>query len=287
MTSIESIVNDWNRHALLFSATTDLTFAATKVLPSALAKLALACSGVALTILASERTCKTTKWQRAINYCKVADVEIYSVIAFCLSKFLQPPQNTSSDKPDIVFLHGMLGHGNIGRWLLKNLAPYATVHHIDMGTDLLSTVDIEYEKEIIRCAKLVEKTLDRNKKYILIGHSRGGVISNYLATHTNLVTRVYTICSPQRLITKEGDSETTLKKAAFMNALWERVKAATQVRFTQFISTVDPITTEEQLVYKNELNLDHIEIKEYDTFGHAGGVHSEAVLNEIITSLHT
>ncbi len=285
--SIESLVTDWKLNTLYLSAGSALSFAAARAFPSTLANLALMANLTALGILLASEGARQYKLNR---YFRVADIELYAITRFILSKFQKTPQNMSSDKPEILFLHGMLGHGRTGNWILENLKPYASVYQIDMGTDLLSTLDVGYEQEIERCAKLVEKKIQtileetKKDKITLLCHSRGGVTGNLLATRSSLIGRVITIGTPQKLTLKGGESGKTLQKAAFMNALCEKVKKASGVRFLQFVSQADLITDQDQMLTQNEVDR-HIQVKEYDTFGHAGGVLSEAVLKEIIEEI--
>lgn len=280
--SIESLLKDWPKNTLLFTAGSALSYA---LLPSRLAYCSLTALGI---LLASEGARKF----QLNRYFKVADVELYAVTKFFLSKFQGAPVNVSSDKPAILFLHGMLGFGNNGRWLLENLKPHASVYQIDMGTVLASTLNVGYEAEIKRCAALVEKKIRSILKetgqtqITVVGHSRGGVIASEVATSTGLIKRVFTLCSPQKLKLNGGESDETVKKADYMNALYQKVKQTANVHFTHFNSQVDLITTEnEKLSIRAIEGCSHIRIEEFDSFGHVGAVYSEAVLREITKEL--
>lgn len=290
--SIENLVDNWDRYALGVSATTYLSYIAAHIAPSLLTKALLVTNCAALGVLLLAETARRItpylpeKWQRAAKYLRVADIESYGFFTFLFSKLMpERPAPQVKGKTPILFLHGMLGHGKTGQWLLDRLKPHAPVFRIDMGTDLASTVDIGYEAEIERCAAVVRKKISAileetgQEKIILIGHSRGGVIANYIATSTDYVDQVFTICTPQTRIAPEGDL-----KAKFMHTLLDKVKEATHIRFIQFTSNVDLITSQEDVLPESAA-YSHIEVRQFDKFGHVGGVFSEEVFRGILLNL--
>ncbi len=303
--SIESFVQkSWSKVATAFSVGIVLSAAVAVTLSVKAGVIAITVGMVALGVLVTAEAARRwgdrlpENWQGLCQYLKVADVETYSFFKFTLCKLSSDPTKEQSEaakeKDPILFLHGMLGNGDTGNWLLENLKEHGQVYKTDMGTDLASTLDIGYEEEIKKRAQIVHDLIlkileETGKEHItLIGHSRGGVIADYLATSfpdlEGKIVRVVTICSPVKLDVKEGDDEKTLAKAKFMNELCQKVQNATQTQFLQFVSLNDLLTSEDQLLSLEEAN-DHVTIKESETFGHIGGMFSNYVVEEIIAAL--
>jgi predicted alpha/beta hydrolase family esterase len=145
------------------------------------------------------------KLQEVANMVRAFCVDIFALLALgCLYPFSQTwfdpkAEECSKDHTPTLLIHGYL-HNSSGwayfRYRLK-LAGQKNIFTIDLGHPFLSMED--YVKKVAAKIKEIQELTGR-KDIKLIGHSMGGIIASYLATHMESskvdVKSVITLGSP-------------------------------------------------------------------------------------------
>lgn len=227
------------------------------------------------------RLLNAPKRSRIVLALRTLDLELTSSFRCFFTRFLTSlPQMNATDRPAILFLHGMLGNGQNGRFLLKKLSRFGSVYTIDMGTDNETAYQVSYGKEIERCALLVAEKIEQifretgQQQVILIGHSRGGVVANYLAT-TRLEKRiplVITLSSPLQYPNCDD------QVAEFINGLNESLAGNSSTLFLHLWAEGDIVVPKESSFPRESPQIKRIKIPHS---GHLSILHSEEAVEKI------
>ncbi len=212
------------------------------------------------------------------------DLECYSILrCFYARLFSGNPPKDSHETP-ILFLHGMLGNAQNGRFLQQQLKPFGTVYTIDMGTDNQVAYHVSYEQEIERCALLALEKIEQifketgQDQIILIGHSRGGVIANYLAT-TLLGQHIPLVITLGTPLQHPGKSD---QVSNFINCLNERLADNTTTEFLHLWGEGDLVTNKASSFPKEAHQRKRVKIPHA---GHLSLLFSEEALEKIIAAV--
>lgn len=212
------------------------------------------------------------------------DLEAYSFLRCFYARFFSKIPPKAEGHIPILFLHGMLGTGENGFYLLRQLEQFGTVYTFDMGTDNQVAYKVSYEQEIERCALLAIEKIEEifeetgKKQIILIGHSRGGVIANYLATTMleKQIPLVITLGTPLQHPNRDD------QVACFLDRLNDRLANNTTTRFLDLWAEEDVVTKKECSYPKEGQQRKRVKIKE---MGHLSLLFSEEAVETIIESL--
>lgn len=244
----------------------------------------MVCSYLLLGMLIVSQTARVFSMPKKLRTLRTLDLEIYSAFRCFFTRFFSAlPQKESLDSPAILFLHGMLGHGQNGRFLLKQLSRFGNVYAIDMGTDNETAYQVSYEKEIERCALLVSEKIEQllaagQKKIVLIGHSRGGVVANYLAT-TLLEEHIPLVITLGTPLQHPGRTD---QVAEFINGLNETLASNTATKFLHLWPEGDLVTAKESSFPKEAHQMERIKIKHS---GHLSILFSEEAVEKITDAI--
>ncbi len=281
----------WNRSVAVFFGTAVIGKLITATLSLVWGAVIVTLSCLLLSLLLISQMARflhkyvPSKWCHLTNYFRTADLEVYASLRCAFSRFSSKLNRLRSSHPPILFLHGMNSFGQTGHWLLNHLNPFGRVYDINMGTDNHLAYKVDYQAEIERCAELVMLKIQEifeetgHTQITLIGHSRGGVVANYLATSLlkEHVKRVITLGTPLRRPHQNGHG------AHFFKTLNHAMVHEAKARFLHIRGDGDLITSEESFLPQGEHH--HIDLINMQDLGHISILYSEEVLKKIVHAL--
>lgn len=220
-------------------------------------------------------------------------IEIFAILALgvLLLSNLKKEQpldvGNRANKP-ILLVHGYMGNEKHWGWLFERLkeANIGEVHTINLKH--FGSIDKDHSAQIEEKVKEIQAETGC-KEIILVGHSMGGIVSSYFATHNPTdvsISDVITIGSPLRgtplAYAGLGACAKQMRPGSeLLSQVHEKVKEST-TRFFNISSRAD------QIILSNESSLfdktcdERITSHTFEDMGHATYLFSPAVAEQLI-----
>lgn len=226
-------------------------------------------------------------WSRAV----ILDFFLQSYV-MCFLFFLNHKKlQVKGDGTPIFLVHGYIHPSSVWLHLMRTLkkAGFGPINVVKLGSPFDSIE--EYAEKL---GVTVEEVLKENKKdqFMLIGHSMGGLVSAYYATHLDKekrVTHVITISSPLKgtRIAKIGIGKSVAEMnldSPFTEKLMQDIKKEKKMRVFNIGSKTDQIIVPytSSFIYD-----DHAHSLVLDGVGHIGVLFSRKVYKKIMEWLRT
>lgn len=245
------------------------------------------------TIVVLNRVADGTRLEKIIHRLHALATEVNSVVG---SFFLYPytffqsfhaAKGNLKGRP-ILMVHGYVSFGAIWhdlreKMVEKGFGPIYTMN-VGSGNSIKS-----YAKDIEARVEEIQKETGR-KDLVLIGHSKGGLVSSYFATHADqtktTVTDVITIGSPLAgtPMAHYGigrDAYEMRPEHKFHDELRQKIKESAHIRFSHIASEQDDIVPFSSAFF-SENRARHFAVKD---MGHLGLVFSSRVADQVCTWL--
>lgn len=194
-----------------------------------------------------------------------------------------------SDGQPILMVNGYLSFGSTWHTQRQKLvqAGFGPIYTMNVGT---GKSIITYAKQIQEKVRNIQEKTGKND-LILIGHSKGGLVSSYYATHlaalTNAhITDVVTIGSPLAgtalaSLAPGYDAQEMRSDAPFHRVLRQDIAAHPEIRFWQIASEADEVVPLSSALLEQNSSRQLV-LKD---MGHLGLVFSSRVADQICTWL--
>jgi len=189
-----------------------------------------------------------------------------------------------SDGQPILMINGYLSFGSTWYYQRQRLveAGFGPIYTMNVGSGRsIKTYAEQVRKKIVQ----IQKATGR-KDLILIGHSKGGLVSSYYATHYKDVTDVVTIGSPlagtrMAYLGIGHDAYEMRHKSIFHQTLRKKIQEHPQIRFFHIASEADEVVPlSSALLGENQSQ--QLILKD---MGHLGLVFSSRVADQVCSWL--
>lgn len=257
-----SIAADRALLALTLTMTTvvAVTLTATIVLASTIAMIALIISSIALGLLFISHAYPLIRPYLPTILGRIADniraIVVDFFAAFTLGCFMvqdlekKNPKNVLADgQQPILLVHGYLGHSSNWTYIRYRLqkAGLGPIFTINLGS-VFQSIDGDYAQKVKQKAEEIAKITGMTK-LIIIGHSMGGIVGSYYATHLapkGSVTDIITLGSPLKgtkfSAVEVGECAQQMNyRSDFIKGLLEKIYNSEDTRYYNFASDADEI----------------------------------------------
>ncbi len=241
-------------------------------------------------IIEANRVAKGTRLEKLICQLHAAAMEVNSAVAaaalfpLTLFKSYHGPKGDPKGQP-ILMVNGYLSFGSTWHYQRERLAKagLGPIYTINVGSGQSIKT---YAKQIQEKVKQIQKETNRND-LVLIGHSKGGLVSSYYATHladeaqTN-ITDVITIGSPLAGTPLAGfapgsDAQEMKSNAEFHQKLRDQMKKHPKIRFSHIASESDAVVPVSSALLGEDRSRELV-LKD---LGHLGLIFSSRVADQI------
>ncbi len=221
---------------------------------------------------------------RLIHWIYAMTFETLALLSVLLMRFFPISKKVKGNGRPILLIHGYLNHGSVWRFPKRRLEGlgFGPIYTINLGHPF-RPIRIYAEKVAVQAEKIAKET--GRKDLILIGHSMGGLVGGYYATHLappHTVTDVMTLGTPlfgtplARIALGPNGREME-PRSLFLRALREAMAAhRSQIRFYHIATQSD------QLVIPGESAVipEHPH-RIFEDIGHASLLYSKRVIHQI------
>lgn len=222
------------------------------------------------------------------NFARATTVDVFAKLAclalYPLSQTLFDPKigECSSDHTPILLVHGYLHNSSAWayfRYRLKS-AGYKNIFTINLGNPFLSIE--EYAEKVDEKVKQIQEITGRNDIQF-IGHSMGGVVTSYYATHLAedvAIKSIITLGSPLNGTRLRGigpGAKQMRYQSRFITALRKQILAS-DIPFYHLGSETDLIIrpTSSTVIEKHEFTM-------FRNLGHASYLFSDRVIRNCLS----
>lgn len=241
-------------------------------------------------IIAVNRVADGSCLEKPIHYLHAVAMEVNSGVAaaavfpLTLFKSHHAPQGNLQGRP-ILMVNGYLSFGSTWHYQKQRL--------VKAGFGPIYTMNVGSGRSIKTYAKQIQEKVDQiqgetgRKDITLIGHSKGGLVSSYYATHLvdpakTQVTDVITIGSPLAgtplaYFGPGCDAYEMRSGSEFHQQLRNKIKEHSQIRFSQIASVADEVVPLSSAL----LGEDHSRQLILKDMGHLGMVFSSRVADQV------
>lgn len=241
------------------------------------------------TIVVLNRVADGTCLEKIVHRLHALATEVNSVVAsialfpYTFFQSYHAAKGNLKGRP-ILMVHGYYSFGSVWHYLRekmveKGFGPIYTMN-VGSGNSIKS-----YAKDVESKVADIQKETGR-KDLVLIGHSKGGLVSSYYATHADkektTVTDVITIGSPlagtpMAYYGPGNDAYEMRPEHKFHQELRQKIKETTQIRFSHIASEQDDIVPfSSALLGENRAR--QLALKD---LGHLGLVFSSRVADQV------
>lgn len=240
------------------------------------------------TVIQLNGVCEGTYLEKQIQHLHAIAMEVNSgvtaalVFPLTLFKSHHAPQGNLKGQP-ILMVNGYLSFGSTWYYQKKKLteAGLGPIYTMNVGTG--KSIET-YAKEVAEKVQEIQKETGK-QQIALIGHSKGGLVSSYYATHLatpeTKVTDVITIGSPLAgtpiaYLGPGYDAYEMRSHSEFHKNLRDKISKCSQTRFSQIASEADEIVPLSSALLEG--NHKQLIVKD---MGHLGLVFSSRVAQQV------
>lgn len=245
---------------IALTAVASAALTATIVLASNIAFIALIVSSIAIGLLIISQTLSLVRPYLPTGVGRIVDniraIVVDFFAALTLGSFLiqdlekkDPKTVPANGQQPILLVHGYLGHSSNWTYMRYRLqqAGLGPVFTINLGS-VFQSIDGDYALKVKQKAEEIAK-ITGMPKLTIIGHSMGGVIASYYATHLapkGSVTDIITLGSPMKgtkfsAIEVGECAEQMNYRSDFIKKLLDKIYSSEDIRFYNFGSEADEI----------------------------------------------
>ena len=245
-------------------------------------------------IISLNQVAEGTRLENPMHYLHLITMEVNSGIAsaavfpLTLCSSHHAPQGDCLGRP-ILMVNGYLGFGSTWYYQKQKL--------VEAGLGPIYTMNIGSGRSIVTYAKQVGEKISqiqketKRKDIVLIGHSKGGLVSSYYATHLadpkqTQVTDVITIGSPLSgtplaYFGPGYDAYEMRSESKFHQILRDKIKKQSQIRFFHIASKADEVVPFSSALLGEDPSRQFI-LKD---MGHLGLIFSSRVADQVCSWL--
>lgn len=222
---------------------------------------------------------------RPIHWAHAMTFELFAFLGVAVLRFIPMRETLSGQGRPILLVHGYLNHGSVWTFFKKRLenSGLGPIYAIHLGHPFRSIQ--EYAQKVkVKADGIAQQT--GRKDLVLIGHSMGGLVASFYATHLappQTVTDVITIGSPlagtpmAHIALGPNGREMEPNSELVQNLRAAIAKNAQQIRFHHIATKSDQLVLPGRSAALSDNN--HFI---YEDIGHASLLYSSRVSSKIL-----